>query len=449
MVVPGFLNGEIVCYAAIKAHHLDVGAMAPFVTQSTDVFMEGTIWPGVKMWRGGKRDDDLYRLFLSNTRLPDSGAGDLNAEASACQTGLRAILELISRYGLEKFEAAVEVILDAGEAKMRECLAEFPAGRYTCEIVHEHNGKEQVMLPYEVAIEFSEDGVLIDLTDAPPVQPGPVNVPRLQVISAARCAMLALAIHDGGRANEGYFRLINIKTRPGSMLDAQRPAPVALGTWPMYIVIEGIYEAIANALPNRRPAGYDMVVSVFAWGLDTKSQPWMDFVGVIGGAPAAPQYGDGGGPLMPIACSGVRGVSWEVVEAKTPMLVETTEYAQDSPGLGKYRGGPGMDIVIRALRPMEITLVNERSQVPPFALDGAEKGRRSAVFVKTPDGEVTEYAKETALLLPEGTELQLLMSGGSGIGPASERSAQAVHDDVTAGILSEQRAREKFPAAFA
>lgn len=152
---------------------------------------------------------------------------------------------------------------------------------------------------------------------------------------------------------------------------------------------------------------------------------------------------------MPIACSGVRGVSWEVMEAKTPMLVEQTEYGQDSPGVGKYRGGPGMDVVIRALRPMEITLVNERSQVPPFALGGAEKGRRSAVFVKTPNGEITEYVKETSLPLPEGTELQLLMSGGSGIGPASERSAEAVRADVAAGILSEQRAREKFPAVFA
>lgn len=131
------------------------------------------------------------------------------------------------------------------------------------------------------------------------------------------------------------------------------------------------------------------------------------------------------------------------------MLVENTEYAQDSPGVGKYRGGPGMDIVITALRPMEITLVNERSQVPPFALEGAEKGRRSAVFVKTPDGEVNEYAKETALPLPEGTELQLLMSGGSGVGPASERSVEAVRADVAAGVYSEQRAREKFPAAFA
>ena len=126
MIVPGFLDGEIVVYAAIKAHHLDVAALAPFVTQSTDVFQEGTVYPGVKMWKAGARDEDLYRMFLANTRLPDSAAGDLNAQAGACHTGVRAVLELIERYGIAEFEAAVETILDAGEATMRKRLAEFP-----------------------------------------------------------------------------------------------------------------------------------------------------------------------------------------------------------------------------------------------------------------------------------------------------------------------------------
>ena len=51
VIVPGFLDGEIVAYAAIKAHQLDVGAIAPFVSDSTDVFQEGTIYPGVKLYR--------------------------------------------------------------------------------------------------------------------------------------------------------------------------------------------------------------------------------------------------------------------------------------------------------------------------------------------------------------------------------------------------------------
>jgi N-methylhydantoinase B len=447
VIVPGFLDGQLVAYAAIKAHQLDVGALAPFVSNSTDVFQEGTIYPGVKLYKAGERDDDLYRTMLANTRLPESAAGDLSAQAGACRTGLRALLELMERYGLEQFEAAVEVILDAGEAKMRERLAALPPGRYTATTVHEHNGLEQVMLPYEVAVEIDDDGITIDLTDAPPAQPGPVNSPRVGVVSAIRCAMMTLAIDDG-RANEGYFRPLKLKTRSGSMFEPQKPAPTALASYPMYILMEGIFEAIAQAIPDRMPGGFDMCVSLVMWGLDERDGFWADSINVVGGAPAAAAYGDGGGPLMPIGCSGLRGVSWEVWEAKTPMIVERADFAPDSAGAGRHRGGPGIDLVVRALRDMELTVVNERSQVPPFPLAGGTRGRRNQALVHAPDGTVTEYTKVTGAAVRKGGRVEVRTGGGAGYGPPEERPAGEVHADVAAGYLTEAGARDRFPHAF-
>lgn len=449
VVVPGFLNRELVAYAAIKAHHLDVGALAPFVSNSTDVFQEGTIYPGVKLYKAGVRDDDLYRTILANTRLPESAAGDLSAQAGACRAGLRALLELIERYGLQDFDAAADVILDAGEAKMRERLAALPAGRYTSTMVHEHNGIEEVMLPFEVAVEIDSDGITIDLTDAPPAQPGPVNAPRIGVISAIRCAMLALAIDDG-RANDGYFRPLTLKTRPGSMFDAERPAPCALASYPLYILIEAINEAIAQAVPERMPGGFDMCVSLVMWGLNARGAFWADSINVVGGAPAAAAYGDGGGPLMPVGCSGVRGISWEVWEAKTPMIVERADYAPDSAGAGRFRGGPGVDLVVSALTDMELTVVNERSQVPPFPLSGGHKGRPNCALVRLPNGGATvHYTKVTGARMPKGSRIEVSTGGGAGWGPPEERPAAEVLADVAAGYLTEDGARRQYPHAFA
>src|SRR3954470_14571936 len=432
VIVPGFIDGELVAYAAIKAHQLDVGALAPFVTQSTDVFQEGTIYPGVKLYKGARRDEDLYRTMLANTRLPESAAGDIGAQVGACRAGLRALLELMERYGLEQFDAAVEVILDAGEAKMRERLSALPPGRYTSTMVHEHNGIEQVMLPFEVAIEIDADGITIDLTDAPDAQPGPVNSPRVGVVSAIRCAMMALAIDDG-RANEGYFRPLRLKTRPGSMFEPQRPAPTALASYPMYILIEGIFEAIAQAVPDRMPGGFDMCVSLVLWGLDERDAFWADSINVVGGAPAAAAYGDGGGPLMPVGCSGIRGVSWEVWESKTPMVLEQADFAPDSAGSGRHRGGPGVDVVVSALIDMDLTVVNERSQVPPFALAGGQRGRPTTAFLRGPDGSAAEHVKVTGIHVPKGASVEVQTSGGAAWGPPEERPAEAVLADVAAG----------------
>lgn len=447
VIVPGFLGDELVAYAAIKAHHLDVAALAPFVSDSTDVFQEGIVYPGVKLYRAGVRDEDVYRVMLANTRLPESTAGDLSAQAGACRVGLAALLELIERHGLDQFEAAVEAIFDAGEAQMREKLAQFPPGRYTSTTVHEHNGIEQVMIPYDVTVELDGDGITVDLTGAPDAQPGPVNAPYVGVVSAIRCAMMALAVDDG-RANEGYFRPLTIRTRPGSMFDAQRPAPCALASYPLYILIEGINEAIAQAMPDRLPGGFDMCVSLILWGMDAKGAFWADSANVVGGAPAAASYGDAGGPLMPVACSGVRLVSWEVWEAKTPMLVESSDYAPDSAGTGTHRGGPGMDVRLRALRDMELTVVNERSQVPPFALAGGTRGRRNQVVLTVPGGAPVELTKRTGVAVPQDSVLEVHCGGGAGHGPASERDAEAVRADVTAGYLTPEGARAAYPHAF-
>ena len=448
IIVPAFLDGEIVAYAAIKAHQMDVGAKAPFVSDSTDLYQEGTIYPGVKLYRGGHLDEDTYRTMLANTRLPDSTAGDIGAQVGACRAGLAALLELIQRYGLEQFDAAVDVILDASEKRTREKLAALPSGRHTGTIVHEHNGHEAVMIPWEVAVEIDEDGITVDLTDAPPQQPGPVNSPYIGVVSAIRCAIMALVIDDG-RANEGYFRPIKLKTRPGSMFDPTKPAPTGLASYPMYILIEGINEAIGAAVPERMPGGFDMCVSLIAWGTDESNTFWADSVNVVGGAPAAKVYGDGGGPLMPVACSGIRGASWEVWEAKNPMVVESADFAPDSPGAGRYRGGPGVDFKVTGLVDMDLTIVNERSQVPPFALAGGQKGRRNEAVVHFPDGTSEEYAKVTGVHLPKGSQIEVRTGGGAGWGPPAERPAHDVHADVRAGLLTEDTARRQYPHAFA
>src|ERR1700740_1473972 len=98
---------------------------------------------------------------------------------------------------------------------------------------------------------------------------------------------------------------------------------------------------------------------------------------------------------MPVGISGLRGMSWEVWEAKTPMVVERADYAPDSAGAGRYRGGPGVD----------------------FALAGGQTGRCNQVLVHAPDGTVEQHTKVTGLHVPEGTRIEVRTGGGAAFGP--------------------------------
>ena len=100
MVMPVFVGGELIGYSAIKAHWLDIGGKDPYSTDTVDVFQEGTIFPGVKLYAGGRLVEDIFRFAVANSRVPKMVAGDINATVVGVRTGAAALARLVERHGL-------------------------------------------------------------------------------------------------------------------------------------------------------------------------------------------------------------------------------------------------------------------------------------------------------------------------------------------------------------
>ena len=68
IIMPIFRNGQLIGFAASRAHWLDVGAKDPgSPVDSTEIFQEGMRWGPTRLYEGGRpRDDviDLLRHFL-------------------------------------------------------------------------------------------------------------------------------------------------------------------------------------------------------------------------------------------------------------------------------------------------------------------------------------------------------------------------------------------------
>src|SRR4051812_1457469 len=106
VVMPVYLaEGELVGYSAIKAHWLDIGGKDPYSTDTVDVFQEGTIFPGVKLYSRGRLVSDIYRMATANSRVPKMVAGDINALAAGARTGARARCRAAERSGRGPFRA--------------------------------------------------------------------------------------------------------------------------------------------------------------------------------------------------------------------------------------------------------------------------------------------------------------------------------------------------------
>ena len=446
--VPAFLEGELVGYVVNKAHNLDLGAKAMFTTDSTDIWQEGTIYPSVRLYKGGELDEDLWRTMLANSRLPDALAGDINAQIGACEVGLQAFLRVLRRHGAETVWAAADTLFDVSEQAMRRVVAGLPDGTYTASGAADNDGITDDVVPYEISVEVNGDQMTVDLTRAPDQTAGPINAPLATTVACVRCAVMAIA-GVGEGANEGHFRPIEIKTRPGSIFHALPPAPVFMFAWPLISAIDHIHRSLADVAADRIPAQTGCDVGAFlTWGTRDDGSFWGDGTNHAGGQGAALAYGDGGGPMMHISCSGTRNNCIEVWEARTPFLTERVEFAQDSGGAGRHRGGPGLDIHYRALRDLYVTFPWERVKTAPFGLFDGGDARRNSVIVEFPDGTVQSFTKASAVFIPAGSLVRLETGGGGGVGDPSERAPESVRADVRAGYISLEAAQRDYPHAF-
>ncbi|MEE8172843.1 MAG: hydantoinase B/oxoprolinase family protein, partial [Alphaproteobacteria bacterium] len=130
-VAPVYYDGELVGFSANTAHHVDIGAAAPgLIIDVPDVFAEGMLFKGVKLYEGGVRNRALWHFMGTNTRVPDQVLGDIEAQVASVELGVKRFIELLDMYGKETVFAATQQLMDYSEAMLRKQIAAIPDGEY-------------------------------------------------------------------------------------------------------------------------------------------------------------------------------------------------------------------------------------------------------------------------------------------------------------------------------
>jgi N-methylhydantoinase B len=434
-------------YAAIMAHWLDIGAKDPYCTDTVDVYQEGTKFPGVRLYSAGERNEDIFKIIRANSRMPRMVVGDINAQIASLQMGARAVADLAERHGEAPFHLAVERMLDHGELMVRDYIARIPDGRYVAEGMMDDNGVDDTPLPFEIAVEVEGSTVRVDFSNAPDAQPTPINAVLPATISCARVA-LSMVAAAGEPPNEGHFRPIEVITRPGSLFHPLPPSPCFLG-WPVVQSFDVVFDALTKAMPGTAPAwsGGDILAMVW-WGeRENTGEAWID------GAPhpvgqGASASGDGANALMHSSESATRLTPVEVWETRNPWVVERVELAQDSGGVGQFRGGMGLDVVIRATEAAWLTSVVERTRTGAPGVDGGGRARPNGVTLTHADGSTRQLSKATRVPVPKGATVEVRTGGGGGHGPPAERDPDAVLADLADGYISMSEAERCYPHAL-
>ncbi|MEU7938132.1 hydantoinase B/oxoprolinase family protein [Microbispora bryophytorum] len=453
VTVPVFHGGDVVAFVQAFGHHDDIGGAVPgsMPSHARSAFEEGLMVPPIKLWDQGVPNRAALTIMTRNSRMPDSLAGDLDAECSACLMGARRLGELFDRYGREAVEACFDAIVGkTTETFRRELLAKIPEGVHIWEDYAEHDGVDEPRLHAQritLTVDHAADTPLtIDFTGTSPQAKGPINhagdyadgvflkkwlAPILRNLADTPERMAELDV------NEGVVPLIRmVFPEKGTLLTPIFPAPTNARTFVILRLLGVLAGVLAKATGGRMPADQETIRYTGVYG-ESDDGPYL-MREVLGGGSGGRWYADGEDTIHVVPDS--RNIPVEFAEARWPFRVERLGLAVDSGGPGEFRGGLGYDKHIRMLRDASFMSIADRSILSCWGVNGGRAGRP---FQVTVDGVEMEGLVDD-FPVRAGQVIRIRTTGGGGWGSPYDRPAERVAADVRDGKVSIEGAREDY-----
>ena len=441
---PIHAGGALVGFASCRIHVLDLKQKDPgYVLDSTDMYQEGLFFPATRLYREGEPNDDVFNIIRYNSRLPERTIGDLQAEVSACVTGVRRTQEIAAKYGAETLTKAMTAINDHGERLARLALARLPQGTWTAHDFVDSDGVDlDRMIKLNVTVTVTGEEMIIDWTGSDRDVRGPINLPLGQTEAFCSLVFKALTTPDTSVV-AGNFRPLRIITEPGSVMHAVPPMPT-FTLWTGLLGGEVVLKALAQGMPDLVPAcsGGD-VCSMMGLGVNPRTgEPWLEAtneaVGFGGHA-----GGDGADGIMHLSEPGCRNNPVEVLETKSPMFIESYGYRTDSGGAGRHRGGVGVGRVYRFTAPSTGICLVYKTRTRPWAIAGGREGDNNHIVLNPGTGR-EKVQGGSYNLLEAGEVLVNNTGGGGGYGDPFQREPGRVADDVRNGFVSVAAAEREY-----
>ncbi|WP_084396873.1 hydantoinase B/oxoprolinase family protein [Henriciella aquimarina] len=444
---PVFVGGEIVAFAAVRSHWIDVGGAVSgsMSSKSKDIFAEGIQIPTMKVYSAGKPVAEVHRLIETNSRFPDLVLGDMRAQISACRLGERRFGEMVRKYGLDAVKSCINRISDDAETVARNAISAIPDGVYEASCHLDTDGvnlDQPVPLHVKLIIEGSE--MTIDFSGMSPQVEGPCNSRAADTIARLGFKFITA---PGTPVTSGAFRNLKIVCPEGTIVSADWRAP--MGWWGMTInsTIDLMLRALFPALPDGVTAGHtDNIGAGAVSGVDPRNGKMYQTLVPFTGAWGATSQQDGLSAVVSLAQGDVRITPVELREAMFPIHIEQFSLRPDSGGPGRNRGGLGAIMVTKALAKCNYDSRYERTFDPPWGLAGGKPGKITETYMthEGSDEKIDLPLTAHQFVFEKGDTEHLYGAGGGGFGNPFERPVEKVQDDVVKEYVSLEQARESY-----
>ena len=445
--MPYFHKGELLMFAMVRAHWIDIGGMStgfgagPSVA---DPWLEGLQLDQLKIYEAGKVNETLYRVLKDNIRFPESSLGDMKSQMAACRLAVRRLDELFNKYGKATILGGIAQVFDETERKCRNVVEKLADGVYEASSFLDHDGvKRDEQLPIHAKVTIDHGSMTIDLSGCSGERKAGVNS---RTYAGARVAYKALT-GPLEPVNEGSFRALKVIIPEGNIMMARFPAPMAGWSVIVPTVVDTIIRALGDAMRDRVPAGHHGLLggSIVFFGVHPKTNRRFVVQSIEGGGWGGRPFEDGASGSVSVCQGDVRNASIEGIELKCPVVVESRGLRTDSGGAGKYRGGLGIDTLVRNLVDGRWNFDHpKREHCPPWGIWGGKPGTHGDFLLRLPGENDFRSMEAPHYPVPIDSEVIVRTGGGGGWGEPLERDAARVRADVIEEMVSRRVAEEQY-----
>jgi N-methylhydantoinase B len=432
MVAPVFApaehtdSPELLGYVASRAHHADVGGMAPgSMPMSREIYQEGLIIPPLLLQARGHLNTPVLDLICRNSRTPDERRGDMAAQLACHTLGANRLRELVEQQGWQWVRAHMQALLDYGERHIRALFASLPDGEYEFVDYLDDDGCSSERLPIRIRMQIAGEYITVDFTDSAPQSSGPVNAPYAVVESAVHYCLRCLGSDDMPASAFGALSAsdsspLNIIVPAGSLLNPHPPAAVAGGNVETaQRVVDVVFGALAQAVPDRIPAASAGTMNNWTFGgTDPQRGTSFAYYETLGGGMGARPTADGLDGVQ-VHMTNTLNTPVEALEHQFPLRVRRYGLRPGSGGAGQQRGGAGLVRELEFLVPVTISLLTERRITAPYGLSGGAPGAPGRNTLITADGTEHTLPGKTTLSIAASDALRIETPGGGGWGKHS------------------------------
>ncbi|MDF3855774.1 hydantoinase B/oxoprolinase family protein [Paracoccus pantotrophus] len=454
IATPVFQDGELIAFAVNIGHHSDVGGSAPGSTSPTarSIFEEGLRLPVMRVCQEGRINEDILDLVALNSRLPEERRLDLRVQIATNERGIAAVLELVSRIGVDGFKARIRDLLDYTRRRLDLRIAgltEGATGSFTAWL-DDDGLPDGEMVPLCAAVSVEAGKLVIDFTGSGPEARGAINIAHNALRATVYYCVKAI-LDPELMANSGMIDSIVLRAPAGTIVNPRPPAPVGSRTIACQRLAGAIFGAFQPLIGRdaRQASGYDVLPAVGLSGYHPDSGTYWMCGETVGGGGGARCDGDGMDGIHVHVTNSLNFPS-EAIENEAPVRVEEYALVQNSGGCGRWRGGMGIARTLRALH--DKTIFNARSDRHKAGAPGEYGGKAGGKgrLLRNPGTEREQVlpSKVALLALNAGETVRIETPGGGGFGDPAERPVKMVAQDLRDELITEEFARAGYGDAL-